>query len=356
MQLPRGPGPGLTLALLAGLACSQPRAGETTTDATTDGAAPTADAPITGAPPSDGPRPADAPPSADAPTPDGPRPPDAPPPLDGPPVACTNVTDCGVCRRCDNGTCVPIPSGGMDDTAPSFCGGEQRCDGKGACLSMLGQVCSRSDDCLSGFCRSSVCCDSDCAGSCRYCLMPGRAGSCIDVTGPAPAIGCMTEGEICIAPNRCLGPDKSCTQFQPRDAIDGTPVAQVFVVGRSGRLVAIRLSLVCYEGQEITLEIRRANPLDPEGPLLSSQTVRGPVPPGDVFGEYWLIPLASPVAVLAGDRLAMVVRFRGTTLCRLGLTGGGCNPDGWVYNLSGSPAVWSADHNADLGFRTYVVE
>ena len=119
---------------------------------------------------------------------------------------------------------------------------------------------------------------------------------------------------FCIAPNRCLGPDKSCTQFQPRDTVDASPIAQTFVVGRTGRLVAVRLSLVCYEGQEVTLEIRRETARDPEGPLLNSQTVRGPVPPGDVFGEYWLIALASPVAVRAGDRLAMVVRFRGTSL------------------------------------------
>jgi hypothetical protein len=261
-----------------------------------------------------------------------------------------------VCQRCQGGACVAIGAGQTDDSLPATCGDDRRCDGKGACLGMVGRLCGRSDECLSGFCRSSVCCDSDCAGSCRHCLMPGRAGTCIDATGPSPAIGCTTNSEICLAANRCLDSDQSCAQYLSPITTDGDPIAQTFTASRNGRLVAVRVALVCQEQQEVTLEIRAATGASPEGQLLASQTLRGPTTLADVILERWLVPLATPVPVRSGDRLSLIVRFRGPPFCSMASNASLCYSGGQTYIFRGDPPAWQADPDSDLGFRTYVAE
>ena len=257
--------------------------------------------------------------------------------------------------RLPGGTCVPITAGATDVTGPFFCGGEQRCDGQGTCRSILGQVCSRSDDCLSGFCRSSVCCQNDCAGSCRHCNLPGRAGTCTDSAGPSPAIGCMNDGDICLAANRCLAPDQGCTSPALGNPINPNAVAQTFVVGRNGRLVGVRFDLLCRAGEEATLEIQGVTGTIPDGKVLHTQLVRGPPPSQDAFDERWLIALTTPVVVRNGDRLAVVIRFRGTPSCTVDFTRD-CYAGGLMATFGGDPATWASDPDRDIAFRTYVTD
>jgi hypothetical protein len=116
------------------------------------------------------------------------------------------------------------------------------------------------------------------------------------------------------------------------------------------------LAVVCYGDQEVTVEIHRASNVDPEGPLLSTQMVRGPAPPQDTYGEGRVIALPTPIPVRSGDQLSIVVRFSGPPYCSVGLGNGGCNFPGRFYRRTGNPPGWVIDNNADAGFRTYVVD
>jgi hypothetical protein len=66
-----------------------------------------------------------------------------------------------------------------------------------------GEPCGGSGGCSSGFCVDGVCCESECAGPCRSCNLPGNAGSCAvvadgqdprDACHEQPADGCGLDG------------------------------------------------------------------------------------------------------------------------------------------------------------------
>jgi hypothetical protein len=74
----------------------------------------------------------------------------------------------------------------------------------------LGQACAQADQCTSGFCVDSICCDSACAGVCQSCDLNGKRGTCAAVTGaPAPGRGsCMGAGTPCAG--SCDGSSSVC--------------------------------------------------------------------------------------------------------------------------------------------------
>lgn len=51
-----------------------------------------------------------------------------------------------------------------------------------------GGACAEPIECESGFCVAGVCCDTACSGPLQRCNLPGREGSCVETSAPAPAL------------------------------------------------------------------------------------------------------------------------------------------------------------------------
>jgi hypothetical protein len=51
---------------------------------------------------------------------------------------------------------------------------------------VLGGTCASTYDCASGFCVDGVCCESACTAQCSACDVPGKLGTCAEVTGTPP--------------------------------------------------------------------------------------------------------------------------------------------------------------------------
>jgi hypothetical protein len=51
-----------------------------------------------------------------------------------------------------------------------------------------GGACAAPIECESGFCVDSVCCETACAGPLQRCDLPGREGTCVATSAPAPAL------------------------------------------------------------------------------------------------------------------------------------------------------------------------
>ena len=157
--------------------------------------------------------------------------------------ACTKAAPGSVCRpascqdgaltpasTCDgNGTCVvgsPIscaPSTCQANACKLQCQSDADCAAPNTCVNGscgmrgLGQVCTASSQCKSGFCADGVCCESDCAGLCRFCALPSSLGRCVlvgaNVPDPRTAIGvadparsCRDQGAgSCATNGRCDG-------------------------------------------------------------------------------------------------------------------------------------------------------
>jgi hypothetical protein len=96
---------------------------------------------------------------------------------------CCGSAACGTCQSCavagSLGTCAPVPRNTVD--VDSACTGVQACDGAGHCLTVTGQLCGGSEDCLSGFCTDGVCCATACDQQCYACHQPGTAGMCTPI-------------------------------------------------------------------------------------------------------------------------------------------------------------------------------
>jgi hypothetical protein len=146
------------------------------------------------------------------------------------PPSCESMGRVIPASQCDgNGTCVHAEGIACD---PSICeGGACRggCDSDTQCLAPsrctngscgqkgLGQACASGNECASTFCVDGVCCESDCAGRCRFCASPQSPGRCATVGAgamdPRAARGerdqartCLDEGPTsCGANGRCDG-------------------------------------------------------------------------------------------------------------------------------------------------------
>ena len=120
------------------------------------------------------------------------------------------------------GVCAPVLAG-LDPS--DECLGALACTGAGACFGKaLGAPCAFGDECVSGWCADSVCCDSACVGECVACdgaqTLSTVAGNC-GVVGPGadPANECVDRtacdglghcwnsptGAACAATYECAG-------------------------------------------------------------------------------------------------------------------------------------------------------
>jgi hypothetical protein len=93
-----------------------------------------------------------------------------------------------------------------------------------------GEGCEGGEDCSSGWCVDRVCCESDCAGNCRACNLPGSAGTCAlvpdgqdprDVCKEQPAESCGLDG-LCDGAGACRRhrPGTACRASTCSSAVD----------------------------------------------------------------------------------------------------------------------------------------
>jgi hypothetical protein len=124
-------------------------------------------------------------------------------------------------RLCDGGTCADRSAPNSDGLAADrFDGPDAKApdgssdaeegdtdDGVDAPLFEPGSACTSSAECLSGFCTDTVCCATDCAGSCRSCNLAGKAGSCSEIeSGQDPDQECADQGQpSCGTDGACNG-------------------------------------------------------------------------------------------------------------------------------------------------------
>ncbi|MFO0569349.1 MAG: hypothetical protein U0263_27065 [Polyangiaceae bacterium] len=84
-------------------------------------------------------------------------------------------------------------SGGTGAKADSGSGGTGATPG-----AKNGATCKQSSDCASAHCADGVCCDSDCAGECRSCAVPGKLGTCTLASASTdPDADCKTASDTC---------------------------------------------------------------------------------------------------------------------------------------------------------------
>jgi cysteine-rich repeat protein len=136
--------------------------------------------------------------------------------------ACGGACDaCNVAGR--EGTCSPRPAGssgapacapfvcnGTGTACPTSCSTNADCIGDyfceaGTCTTKrdIGQACTGSLQCASGFCVDGYCCNSSCNGDCDACDVPGSYGSC--ALRPAG-----TQGQPSCSPYLCDGTKAVC--------------------------------------------------------------------------------------------------------------------------------------------------
>jgi hypothetical protein len=83
--------------------------------------------------------------------------------------------ECGA-EKCQGGLRVA----GTQEVAGTPCSGGL-CDGRGACVSKLGDACASNEQCPSGFCSDGVCCLESCTGECKACNIAGSKGLCRNI-------------------------------------------------------------------------------------------------------------------------------------------------------------------------------
>lgn len=114
-------------------------------------------------------------------------------------VCCGAACD-GRCRSCNqpgaDGVCMGYGAGSDPE---GECNGGATCNGAGACgappppaSKSNGELCGGAGECLSGFCKDGVCCNSACTDVCKSC----SSGTCSSVTRG-------TDAPECIAPMHC---------------------------------------------------------------------------------------------------------------------------------------------------------
>jgi len=163
----------------------------------------------------------------------------------------TDVNHCGACynqctnphgtTECINGVCTPTCLGGWGDcngdpddgcetdlstvttcgscTQDTDCPPDYYCDGTGICQAEQadGEVCSRDEECTSGYCVDGHCCDTLCDGTCEACDIAGSEGTCTD-----HAVGLDPESECSGTSQDTCGQNGFC---------DGSGACDLWAVG-----------------------------------------------------------------------------------------------------------------------------
>ena len=122
-------------------------------------------------------------------------------------TACSVKADCSPGRRCAAGKCIPIEGLGNTCTTSAecssgfctdgvccevaTCGAGASCAlGKGVCKLQDGTACSAATAagadalCASKHCVDGVCCNEACDAQCMACNAPGKSGTCTPIVGP----------------------------------------------------------------------------------------------------------------------------------------------------------------------------
>ena len=114
---------------------------------------------------------------------------------------CVDKTCCNsgcnlACQTCTTGTCSPVTNG---DDADS-CTNALTCNGQGACVSKVGQVCANGTECSSGLCVDQRCCNTACNLPCQTCV----TGTCSPVNSADDAECTPTTTKTCNASGACV--------------------------------------------------------------------------------------------------------------------------------------------------------
>ncbi|HJU44787.1 MAG TPA: carboxypeptidase regulatory-like domain-containing protein, partial [Vicinamibacterales bacterium] len=137
---------------------------------------------------------------------------------------------------------------------------------------------------------------------------------------------------------------------------------QTFVPSVSGPLMQVDIDLFCFTCSgtmpDITVSIRATNGAVPIGGDLATATIPGFT---DGAGGFFSAVFASPPALTAGTRYAIVVRAASEPFSGLYVAGCSCSPNtnpyaaGQFIDSTNNGVSWTADAaGRDLGFRTHM--
>ena len=95
---------------------------------------------------------------------------------------------------CGPAACKTSCGGDGDCVAGDFCSA-----GKCTPRKIDGTACGASNECQNAHCVDGFCCNAACNGQCQACDVPGRAGTCANVTGAphGPRAACASDGSAC---------------------------------------------------------------------------------------------------------------------------------------------------------------
>jgi len=98
------------------------------------------------------------------------------------------------CEECSTGACAAVTE--ADDV--SECSGSETCNAEGECKTKQGEACTNANDCITGFCKDDVCCDTECTEECFACNYEGTEGTCTATPNG------QSDPPECAAPDFCM--------------------------------------------------------------------------------------------------------------------------------------------------------
>jgi hypothetical protein len=187
------------------------------------------------------------------------------------------------------------------------------CQESGPCKAENGNPCVKGSDCRSGECSDGVCCDRACGGTCQTCAKAGRKGICSAILGEADPPACGSPDSVCLGEMACGAIDQRQLQETSTVQVLNYNFAQTITVGRSGKLMGIRLSLNCEGGSTLLVEVQELAGSTPGGRTLASPSLKSQdvvYAMGENFGRG-LVLLNPPIPLNAGAQVAMVLSTSG---------------------------------------------
>lgn len=119
---------------------------------------------------------------------------------------CCSTACTGQCQVCGaGGTCGTLMNGNDTNSTPT-CSTTMTCDASGQCKKVNGQVCTGTNDCLSGNCVDGYCCNSMCTTQCQGCGVPNSLGMCVNLplnTDDTNAMTTCTGTKTCNGSGQC---------------------------------------------------------------------------------------------------------------------------------------------------------